>query len=62
MDRLNAYYAVPVWMRFLAGGGAAVVAVSLPMLAGSAHPLIVLLVAASGVFSASIAIFGRKAR
>ena len=60
MSRLKALYAVPGWARLLTGGGAAAVAASLLMLVGSASNFQILLVAAAGVFSASIALFGRS--
>jgi len=62
MFRLKAFYAVPGWARLLTAGAATVVAACLPLLAGSASNFQILFVAAAGVFSASIAIFGRPPR
>ena len=59
MFRLEAFYAVPGWVRLLTAAAALVAAACLPLLAGSASNFQTLLVAAAGAFSASIALFGR---
>ncbi len=59
MSRFAAVYRVPTWARVLTGVAAMGTAAAMPALVGSGSPLQVWMVAAAGIFSASIAIFGR---
>ena len=60
MTRLRQLYRVPPGIRLLAAGAAVAVLVSLPALASSGSKFGVFLVASCGMFSASIALFGRR--
>ena len=62
MHIFSAVYQVPTSMRLLAAVGAIVSAVSLPILVGIGAFFQVMLVAAAGIFAASIALFGRKTK
>ena len=61
MSRFANIYCVPGWARLLAAVAALATAASLPLLGASASKMQLLLVVGAGLFSASVAVFGRQA-